>query len=221
MHLEYFDSLGKLGATWTGDCSCQAIEDCAHVAAVLLEVLGLHNTEVVRNLSAGVAPAAANRSGLSAASRNTEKPIDLPTRLQSVLGRRLTEKENGFLRRLRAVFARAQQTGQITYWDYTELGMALSQGYNWQRLEIWPQLPKTEYEFWQYVAYEAANRGVRIPEFMEAVTDPASVQEELSKWQRQREIDRWKKQLEQIAADPGITHQAPGTTRPPAPDSPD
>src|SRR5437867_3261713 len=176
-------------------------------------LLAEHSTAAVRNLSAGVSTPA---SGWGKAGQKTEEDAGgLARRLMATLGRPLDAQETKFIRKLHTVFQRCQQNRRITYWDFEELGLRLG-GYGWDALKIWPAFPADEYEFWLYVANSAAEQALKIPPFMEAITDLRPIQERLIRWHRAREIDKWKQTLGNLRADavsPSLTSCGPTDLR--------
>jgi hypothetical protein len=113
------------------------------------------------------------------------------------LGRSLKPEENKFTRKIQSVFKRCQQNRHITRWDFDEMGLHLG-GYGWDSLQIWPAFPSDEHDFWLYVANAAKQHNVKIPEFMEPISDLSSIQERLAQWQRARDIEKWKQALGNI-----------------------
>jgi hypothetical protein len=66
----------------------------------------------------------------------------------------------------------------------------------WERLELYPTTPKTEAEFWNYLAlYLTEKLRQPIPKFLEPVTDLAGVREKMRRFQRGRVIAHWKQKL--------------------------
>jgi hypothetical protein len=174
---------------WCGNCSCQD-EDCPHQYAAMRALLAEHSTAVVRNLSASNPKSTAS----NILSLRTETEPGLNRRLTAALNRSLTALETKFVRQIQNSYARCRQIGQITRWDFEEMGLRLG-GYGWDGLKIWPAFPATEHEFWLYVAHAAREHNVSIPEFMLPVTDFAPIEERLKKWQRDTDIQKWEAAL--------------------------
>ncbi len=174
------------GPGWQGVCDCNQPGDCAHIFAVMRALLVEGGAVAVRNLSAGVV-----RATPAFARKIPSEPALLASRLASALGRSLKPPETKFVKKVAAAYKRVSANGQITNWDFLDLGFHVA-GYSWNTLHIWPEMPSGEYEFWLYIAYYLQQRGFKIPEFMEAITDTAPVRERLARWAREREVHEWK-----------------------------
>jgi hypothetical protein len=181
---------------WSGECSCPQEIDCEHVFAAMRALLAEHSTAAVRNLSAGIPSASAwARSGAKA----EEDSGGLTRRLMVALGRPLKSEESRFVRKVQTVFKRCVQNRHITHWDFEEMGLRLG-GYGWDALHIWPAMPTDEHEFWLYVANAAQQQKAAIPAFMAPITDLNGIQESLARWQRAKEIEKWKQTLGNLRA---------------------
>jgi hypothetical protein len=188
---------------WEGQCSCPKQFDCEHIFAAMSAVLAEHRTAAVRRLSAGD-PGATAALAFSRGAAEGADSGELSRRLIATTGRPLGKEETTFLRQLRQVFKRCTQTKEITAWDFQQMGFPV-QGAMWGAMHIWPALPRTEYEFWLYVAHEVERLGLAIPDFMLPVTDLKPLQKQLARWQRVREIDKWKQTLgnfQSLSSDP-------------------
>jgi len=190
---------------WQGDCSCE-LDRCQHQYAAMRALLAEHGTAVVRNLSSSK-PAAVQ----SAAASSREVEPGLARRLTSALGRMPNALESKFIKRVENAYTRSRQTGNITNWDFEEMGLRLG-GYGWDAVKIWPAAPANEHEFWLYVALAAQERNVAIPEFMLPITDFKPIEERLKRWRRALEIEKWEKNLTQLPADATSTPSGRGET---------
>ncbi|MBM3832017.1 MAG: DEAD/DEAH box helicase [Verrucomicrobia bacterium] len=175
---------------WDGRCSCPAAFNCKHIYAAIKALLAEYTTARVRGLSA------TSRAPATKAQSRPEEPVDLAQTLSVALKRPLKKEENTFLRKLTQVYRRCCTARVITNWDLSELGLNLG-AYSWDRLEVWPSFPKDEHEFWLYIANALLEQRKPIPEYMEPVTDLSVVRERLERWKRAREIERWRRVLEQ------------------------
>ena len=179
---------------WQGACSCPRQAQCEHIYAVMNTLLVERSAAAVRGLSAGqpsdFARLATERARQSAGTNEQE----LANRVAVTLNRKLDREESAFLRNLHRVYLRCSQTRQIHSWDFQEMHLPLNDS-TWNQLHIWPAFPSSEHEFWLYVAHAVQERGQRIPEFMQPVTDLSAIQEQLTRWKRAREIERWKQTL--------------------------
>ncbi len=193
VHLEYDGEEER----WWGTCTCPAGYDCQHLFAAGRALQAEHSAAIVRSLSSGFTPAPGPRETAEAKPPPPPPSVDIPTRLRTALGRSLKSAETKFVGKLRNVLARCQMSRRITYWDLEELGIHLG-GYGWDALEIWPSVPKDEYDFWLYIANAAKEQGAPIPAFMERITDLDLIKGRLAQWRREREIDKWKQKLGQL-----------------------
>lgn len=185
---------------WMGDCSCGKENGCEHIFAVMRALLVENSAAKVRGLSSGRTQAAEIASvRTQKKDKADEESGGLARRLMSSLNRPLQAEETRFIKRIATVYTRSRQTQHITHWDFNEMGLPIG-GYSWNALQIWPEFPKSEYEFWLYVANAAQEHGSSIPEFMQDITDLRGIREKLEQWTRNREIDRWKSILGNIAA---------------------
>ena len=178
---------------WSGSCSCPLKLDCEHIVAAMRALLAEHSTAAVRTLSASGPSAAV----ALAAARNKPAASDaseLVRRLMAARKRPLKPEERKFLGKVRSVYARCRQAGQITHWDFEEMGLPLG-GHGWDALQIWPALPENDYLFWLYAAHAAQEHQAQIPDFMQPITDLSGIRDLLARWEREREIDRWKEKL--------------------------
>jgi hypothetical protein len=176
---------------WIGSCECPREPNCPHVFATMRALLAEHSAAVVRTLSSGQATAVAASSPSKA---KPEQDAGLARRLLAAVGRPLTAEETKFIRKVQAAYKRVRQLNHISRWDFQEMGLSLG-GYGWDTLQIWPALPVDEHEFWLYVARTARAFRVVIPEFMAPVTDFSRIEERVTRWERSREVEKWKQTL--------------------------
>jgi hypothetical protein len=181
---------------WSGSCTCVRGADCEHIFAAMRALLAEHSAASVRSLSSAGSQAAAVAVA-RAASKSEEDSGRLARQLMASLGRPLKAEENKFVRKVQNVFKRCQVNRHITRWDFDEMGLHLG-GYGWDSLQIWPAFPSDEHDFWLYVANAAKQHHVKIPEFMEPISDLSAIQEQLARWQRARDIEKWKQALGNI-----------------------
>ncbi|MCB1127127.1 MAG: hypothetical protein KDM81_11555, partial [Verrucomicrobiae bacterium] len=176
---------------WSGTCDCEDEFDCEHACAVMLAMLRKLGISPRQSRAKPRQPAPPSPASKPAA----QKPAgSMAGELTAALGRPLNAAEQRFLKGLSQTFARVQATHHLSYWDLDNLGLQTG-GHSWDRLDIWPRLPKDERQFWNYLANAVLESGHSIPGFMEPVTDFASVREELAAWRRQRQIDQWRNLL--------------------------
>ncbi len=179
---------------WTGWCTCEEGEGCAHVFAAMRTLLGEHRTAAVRSLSGGTP----GRAAAVSAARLRPDPAattELARRLMAALGRALEPAETRYLRQVHEVYGRCINRGGITPEDFAALDMPLPVRFRFGHLRIWPSLPTNEYEFWLYVAAAAREYQVPVPKIMLPVTDDEEIGRRLAQWERACEIDEWKQVL--------------------------
>lgn len=181
---------------WDGDCTCAQRHDCRHVYAAVRALLAEHTTALGRSLSSGkMRPA-----GRTVAAP-PEGPGDaLATAVATAHKRPLRAEERKFLDALRRIFEHTRLTQRITYGDLAPLGFTNPFGLNsWVPLDLWPSPPKTERDFWLYLANYAQQQGWRIPDFMAPVTDLGEIRVRLQRWQRTKEIETWRGMLQSLS----------------------
>ncbi len=173
---------------WQGICSCDNEEYCKHIYAAALGLL------------AEVRLATSQAFVVTEPKTTSKTPLTplalFSTALADALGRRLTHSEAKYIHKLNNVYEQCQYSNSITSWNFAELGLNLP-GYSWEPLKIWPAFPQNLRAFWLYVAQAAADRHVRIPEFMRPITQLEEIQKQLSEWKRQQDIVRWEHSLAQ------------------------
>ncbi len=172
-------------------CSCPLGSGCKHIYATLKALLVEHTRGHVQVLSARQTPNPAAARVRSKAHQGT-----FDEQVAGALGRPLNQKEQTFLQKLQRLYDQCQRRRNITRWDFQELGLPLG-GNGWEALKIWPSFPETLHDFWLYVAHAATQQGTEIPDFLLPVTDFTEIGERLRRWQRVKEIERWKSALSQ------------------------
>ncbi|MFM2068416.1 MAG: hypothetical protein RLZZ584_3325, partial [Pseudomonadota bacterium] len=118
-----------------------------------------------------------------------------------MVDRALVREERDYVKRVAEVFRRVQSYGQLYASNFTELGLKPPFAPSpYEPLKIWPAKPKTEREFWLYLAHATTQAGGGIPPFMLPVTNLAEVGETLRRFLREREIDQWRHRLHDFNA---------------------
>jgi hypothetical protein len=182
---------------WQGKCSQDNERNCPHVFAAMRNLIVEHNAAQVRNLSANkVSRGVTTKEAVV----ETATGASLTRRVTTALGRRLTSQESRFLRAVQEVFKRCQAKNSITSWDFQQMGFRL-RAYDWHVIEAWPVMPKNDYEFWLYVARYASKQNLSIPGFMMPITDFSPIEERIANWERQKEIERWTRKLQEAEED--------------------
>ncbi len=176
---------------WFGDCSCPMDSDCKHAYAAFKQLLVEHTNASVQTLSA-------TAGKVSSISKPLGPPATFGEMVKSKLDRKLTREESSYLNNVSHLF-RQSQSGGLFYVSALEvLGLRTSSGY-WNRLEMYPSPPRTEQEFWNYLAlYITEQLKKTIPDFLEPFTDMEEAREKMRKHKRGLDIERWKQTLSQL-----------------------
>jgi superfamily II DNA or RNA helicase len=177
---------------WDADCTCVAEFGCKHAYAAMKQLLAEYSILMgtgARAVSGKTAP------GPAAA----VAPAGLAGTLQEKLGRKLTEDEQRYLKTVSQLFRKASSEGLYYHHDLAGLGLRQTDAAYWDRLELYPSPPRSEAEFWNYLAlYITDKRGQSIPEFMQPVTDLAKARAAMRQHFRARDIERWNSTLAQL-----------------------
>jgi hypothetical protein len=183
---------------WSGECACSTALDCEHCYALLKHVLPELTLEAVRALSRGSASRGGSRPepGAPSGRRGAElAPVgEFQVEVAKALGRWLRPDEKRALDALHALWLSAQHGQGLTVWDLERAGLSPG-GSGWEVLNLWPAPPKSEREFWLYLANALIERGRPVPEFLKPVSDVRAVQETVRQWRREAEIQRWREIL--------------------------
>ncbi len=180
--------------SWQGDCTCAVGYECKHVYAAFKQLLA----EYARHAATGLKEEASRDSTLVSAASPTEKPTSFAQLVRQKLGRKLKPDEANFLQKVNRLW---QQVHTIGIHYVNDLGI-LGTGNKfalWDRLELYPSPPKSEGEFWNYVAlYHIDKLKVPIPAFLEPATDLTAAREAMQRHQRGKQIERWKMTLSRL-----------------------
>ena len=116
------------------------------------------------------------------------------------VGRPLDFAEATFIRKVQNLFT---NTGfrQLTESDLSQL-FPQHFSYGWTALDLWPEPPRDDYEFWLYLAAEFRRRKITLPAFMTAITDFGTLEAALRKWEREKEVARWQDWFESNETSP-------------------
>ena len=176
---------------WSSECSCPMEFDCKHTYAALQQLLAEHSSAAVADLSetAGKTfPATKPKPALAPSASFVDT-------IRKKLGRKLTADESRYLKTVNQLFRQAGNGGLHYVNELNALGFT-HPGSWWDRLELYPSQPKSEVEFWNYIAlYLTEKLGKPIPEFLALVTDFTEVRERMRRHQRGQEIVRWQTTL--------------------------
>lgn len=179
---------------WDSDCSCPVGYECKHTYAAVKQLLAEHSSAVVADLSSTA------RKGFPIP-RVIVPPVPAPKpptfadTVRARLGRKLTPDETRYLNSVSQLYRRAVGGGLYYVHDLTGLGLPPSTDY-WGRLELYPSKPKSEPEFWNYLAlYLQEQLHREIPPFLESSTDLTEVRDRMRRHRRGHEIARWSQTL--------------------------
>ena len=193
---------GPGAGKWRDSCTCSLGCNCKHAYAALKQLMAEQAQAAVGLLSAGetpAAPPAAPRPRLTGFAATVQEKLDRP----------LTHGEIQYLKNITKLFHKAVNGGLYFYHELTGLGLAQN-SYYWNRLELYPAPPKSEEEFWNYLAlYLTEKAGQELSAFLAPATDLAAARTGLRQMQRGREIERWRGQLANFFGETGENGAAP------------
>ena len=179
---------------WDAECSCPVGYECKHVYATVKQLLAEHSQAVVTNLSS------ATRKGFPiprviVPPVPAPKPATFAETVSKKLGRKLAPDETRYLKTVNQLFREAVGGGLYYVHQLHGLGLPQMNDY-WSRLELYPGKPRSEQEFWNYLAlYLEEQRRMPIPPFLQSSTDLTEVRERMRRYQRGKEITRWSQTL--------------------------
>ena len=191
---------------WEAECTCPMEIDCKHGYAAMKQLLAAHAA-----VALGQPPA-------DKASQRPRQPEEIPLspfadEVQKKLGRQLTNSEARYLKNIDRLFKKA--SGNSLHFHHELTGLGLSPGLHyWNRLELYPQVPETTGEFWNYLAlYLKEKANLPLPEFLEPVTDLAAARAGMLRLARVREIERWTQLLNNSAPVSGLEQSGPAPSQ--------
>ena len=177
---------------WVSKCSCPMESDCKHAYAAFKQLLIEHTNASVQTLSA-------TAGKISSISKPVVPPATFGDLVKSKLDRKLTREESSYLFNVHNLFRQSQGGGLFYVSALEVLGLRTSGGY-WHRLEMYPSLPRTEQEFWNYLALYITEKLKRaIPDFLEPFTDLDEAREKMRRHQRGLDIERWNQTLSRLS----------------------
>jgi len=187
-------SYDRESKAWWEMCSCPAGGGCEHAAGMMFALLVEQSTASARSLSAGKRKKRIEATGSTASG-------ELARQAASALGRDLSRAEAEFVRKIEERFARLREKPIITGDDFLALGFRFT-GNTWEKLDLWPTVPKDELEFWRYLALAADERDLKWPEFLRPITQLAELQQRVLQWRRARDVERWRTLLNNLQLGP-------------------
>ncbi len=175
---------------WDAECTCPVEYGCKHAYAAWKKLLEEHSAAMMTGIKTPVGK-------YSPAPVPDASPPGFAATVQEKLGRKLAADELRYLKTISQLFHKSLNGGLNYVSELTGLGFP-QMGW-WERLELYPRPPRTEAEFWNYLALyitEKTNRPV--PDFMQPVTDLRKVQAAMRKHFRARDIAQWNHTLAQF-----------------------
>jgi len=117
--------------------------------------------------------------------------------IEEKIDRELDDKEADFVFRVEKRYRRYVIEGEIHDHDMVRLNPRWEIA-SYEPLELWPVPPGDIIEFWNYLAYSFEKKGLRYPDFMDAITDLESVQRRMRDWEQEREVSAWYDRIESV-----------------------
>jgi superfamily II DNA or RNA helicase len=185
---DYEVTLEFADRVWMSDCSCPMVYECKHAVAAMVELQKQATAEVALP-SGDRKPAPAAKPAKVKPSHPQPPRSPVCDRLAAHLGRPLSQTEADFIRRVQSLYATANYR-QLNESDLSQVCLSRT-FYNWQPLELWPDHPRDDHEFWLWIALELRRRNARWPEFMDGITDFSLIEARREDWEREKEIARW------------------------------
>jgi hypothetical protein len=190
--LDYFDG------AWDPNCSCPMQLDCKHIVAAMLELQkrASANGKLSDSAREPIAETSKARGQTDRWQPRVPQPPRSPLwdKLTQVLGRNLLQDEARFVRGLQEFHERSRISPLMERDMGALSGRPIASGSysNWNELELWPDFPRDDFQFWLHVAWELRGRNIRWPEFMDGITDLSVIEPAMKEWERGREIEWWK-----------------------------
>jgi hypothetical protein len=190
---DYVVTLTYSEQTWVSACSCPMHYDCKHTVATMLELqrLWAKDSSAIPATGPATTNKPAKKKSLRAPRPLAPQPSASPLyeRLMAQLGRPLDHAEASFVRKVQNLYDNTHFR-QVTDGD---LNLLFPQhfGYGWAVLDLWPKNPQNDYELWLYLAVELHRRKIPLPDYLAAITDFTTLEADIKKWERQKEVARW------------------------------
>ncbi len=176
---------------WDSECTCPMAVKCKHAYASLKQLLADYSSAAVDSLSA-------TAGKISNIAKPNLPPATFADLVREKIGRRLTPDEARYLRNVSQLFQQGRQSGSYYASELSPLGPPVGIGW-YERVELYSSPPKTELEFWNYLAFYITDRLKQaVPEFLAPVTDLSVVRDRMRRHQRSREIENWKLSLSRL-----------------------
>jgi hypothetical protein len=137
------------------------------------------------------------------AARDAEEAITGPDLREFVslrLARTVTPEEDAYLMKLEKRYQRVKQVGHILDQDMVRLHP------KWaiesvEPLNLWPEIPSSVREFWDYVALALFEKNLPVPSFLRGVADVDATRKRLHAWRQAHELPVWRERIRNFALD--------------------
>jgi hypothetical protein len=190
--LDYEVTLFFSEGEWDGECTCPVGYECKHIYATMLALRknASQFPSAPPNLTV-LPPASKSKKAAKSPSPPLVPASPVVTRVTKALGRPPNAKEAAFLRQVQMLFKKVNQSnGALLPYDLRLFAPALND-FGWAALDLWPKMPKDDFELWLYCAWELRRRGIDVPDFMRAATDFSVIEPQMHAWERGKEVARW------------------------------
>ena len=192
VRLSYDKQRGDAAGALDAECSCPLQLDCKHVVAALHALMKHLGSKTAPGDAAKVIPFPGRNDRTDGKNPATARAaFSLESHLATALGRGLDASESAYIRQIESTFAECKSRKAFMGWNANALGFRVP-GQSWDRLEIWPRLPRDILEFWNHVAYAAIHSwGGTLRPFLAPISNFQTDDPELRAWCRRESIDCW------------------------------
>ena len=189
--------------SWLEECTCPMGYDCKHAYAAMLALQG---QAAALSAPAPVAKGKRSRKPKTKSITLQERPqpptTALTAALTQALGRKPQDVEADFVRLIQWLYQQARQGQLMTASSLRQLAPMLND-FSWTPLELWPDFPSDDLQFWLYCAWELRRRGLAIPRFIEPVTEFSRIESGMKAFERRKQIEAWRANLGAGATESG------------------
>ncbi len=162
---------------WNGECSCKDLK-CEHQAAAMSEWL--------------------ERSGELPENPGRVDDKSLEEVIEEKIERRLTAQESDYVAKIESRYKRWEQKTELLDHDLVRLNPRWPVE-SYEPLTLWPDAPDDLLEFWNYVAYAMAKKGLIYPAFLNVITDLDATRAKFRAWEREGDLKLWRSRTSQLA----------------------
>ena len=203
-----YDSVSR---KWISICGCPIAIYCKHAYALLKQLLAVHASLAMPSARPEAEP---TFPALDGSGEPKPQTLTFTGVVAKKLGRQLSDAERRFLRNIGTLYQQAAKGGLRYVHELSGLGLPRPAEW-WERLELYPSPPKSEAEFWNYLALYLTEKQQPIPDFLAPVTDLDKCSEQMHRHHRRRKIEHWKQSLAHLGeASPGGAPASAGQSPP-------